>query len=193
MMVTPVVFDDYIEENRLKAGINKIRYDIIYMQNLKYSSTENYQMEFKSSTGSVEVSGDKSGIEFDYVCFNDKNDDGKPDYDEDQEKNEILKDPMTKQYMMYDFDSAEYTKKEFKMIILEKVELYDKTDNQVRTAFWFDKLGELKVKNNTGIWDELEYFGENDIEHNYIELTKGNRSIKLILYPLSNDMKIEIN
>ncbi|OQY09309.1 MAG: hypothetical protein B6I28_03320, partial [Fusobacteriia bacterium 4572_132] len=143
MNVSSVLFDDYFEQNSLKTAINKVRYDIIYMRNLKYASTENFKMKFKSTSERVEVNGIDE-VRFDYVCFNDKNNNDEPDFSEDKELNEIIKDPMTKKYMMYDFDSSKYTKREFKNIILEEVKFYNKTEG-IKTLCWFDKLGEMKV------------------------------------------------
>ncbi|MGM0508824.1 MAG: pilus assembly FimT family protein [Fusobacteriota bacterium] len=191
MGVFPVIFDDYIEDRKLESGINKIRYDIIYLQNLKFSSTENYMIKFKKEGDSVQVIG-KEGVDFDYVCYNDKDGDHEPKYSSNEEENEIIIDPLTKKYMMYDFDNPQYTTRELEELSLKEVKFYNENDG-ANTVLWFDKIGEFKVyedvNDTNSDWVSMKYFENESGNYNHITLEK-NLEIDLILYPLTTDMKI---
>ncbi|BDU51233.1 pilus assembly FimT family protein [Haliovirga abyssi] len=190
-------FDNYLESEKLDKALYKLKYDIVYMQTLKYSSTENYMIEFRKDINGVTVNG-LAGESFDYVCFNDKNGDMIPDYTTNEDTNEILKDPLTKKYMMYKFDSKKYSDSLFRNVEIKNVDLYNGS-SQKKYKVWFDKLGGLRVRNSSGSdWEDInnsgETNGEPNTDRNFIEfdlILKSSEHKKLIIYPLTVDMLVK--
>ncbi len=178
MAVVPK-YREYMEDERLEKALYQIKYDMIYMQNKKYESTENYMIAFQNVT----VNGVTGN--FDYVCFLDRNRNKQPDYNSDENKNEIIRDPLTKKLMMYDFDGTTYRNGIFENIALNKAEFYY-TDTLNRQVIWFDRLGGVRVEDDSAEMVNIVSTWESIIEVSLS--TDATKIKKLIVYPFTMDM-----
>lgn len=178
--VVPVYFGNYYQEEKLEKALSKIKYDIQYMQSLRLSKTENYTIAFRDSiTDGVDVVG-VNGVEFDYVCFIDENDNAVP------ELSEVIKDPFDGQLMMYDFDNTngQYTDTLFDNININQINF--RYNGSIGKIIRFDEFGGIKVYDGSDWNNELNL--ESNIEFNLF--TNPSIRKELIIYPLTADMMI---
>jgi len=178
--VVPVLFDNYFESEKLEKALSKIKYDIQYMQTLRMSETQNYTIAFRESIIQGVVVVGVSDVQFDYVCFNDYNNDGNPDI------NEVITDPFNKNKMMYIFNDAtkQYTDVNFDNVNISEISFNYSggTGRRIR----FNQFGGIQVYNGINFNNEMNQ--ESKIEMSLFT----NSSIKkeLIIYPLTTDMTI---
>lgn len=178
--VVPVLFDNYLESEKLEKALSKIKYDIQYMQTLRMSETQNYTIAFRQSiTQGVVVSG-VPDVQFDYVCFNDDNDDGIPDI------NEVIIDPFNKNKMMYIFNDVT---KQYTDVNFDNVNISDISFNYsggTSRIIRFNRFGGIQVYNGTNFNNEMNQ--ESKIEMSLF--TNQSTKKELVIYPLTTDMMI---
>lgn len=136
--VAPVILKDYIENEQLEKALTKIKYDIRYIQNLRLDKTENYTIAFRRSlTQGVSVVG-ITDTQFDYVCYNDLNNNGLIEYDE------VIEDPFSKKKMMYSFSNdSKYNEKVYRNIKFNSIIFHYSggSNNKIR----FNQIGGIQV------------------------------------------------
>lgn len=157
--IAPIIYSKYLNEERLKDALSKIKYDMQYLQSLRQNKTSNYIIAFrKSITEGIDVTGvNDSEIKFDYVCFEDENNDLIADI------SEVIIDPFDNKKMMYDFELSEtkllagglklYPNKIFENINLSEIKVDGVTFTDY--IFRFSRFGSIERYNGT-TWEELE-------------------------------------
>lgn len=163
-------------DKRLETSLYKMKADIDYVQSKKMASNENYMVAFGTTVSGV------TGINFDYVCFNDEDGNRSPSL------SEVLTDSFSRKKMMYKLSNSEYSDSAYKDVTFEEVKIFNSSMTEVSNpVIWFDKLGGIRVFSG-GAWQEI---GENETNHNYIEMVdKTGAKKELKIYPVSSEMEI---
>ncbi len=179
--IAPLILGEQMKDSDVTQTISKIKYDLQYLQNMSLRKSGNYLIAFrKSISEGVTVDG-LPGREFDYVCFEDKDNNRIASIDE------IIYDTAENENMMYIFDSEDgrYSKSFFKNVNLKTVE-FKYTGEDSGKLIRFDRFGGIEVYTGA-TWEEMH-------EKSKVEVTLFSDSSKgkvLEIYPLTSEMYIK--